>query len=204
MMSLIVLFLFLRSLSPASSRQLEYIIDPAQSTFRVRTGSSGLFKAFGHDHTIAIREFSGRLQLTPESITPASLDLDVDANSLSVVGDAKDAARIEQDMRQTVLESATYPQIKFHSTNIVLTSRSADQLTATITGELTLHGVTRTVQLPAEATVTAERVRARGRFSLRQTDYKIKPFSVAGGTVRVKDQIELTFDIIALERNGHF
>jgi polyisoprenoid-binding protein YceI len=62
-----------------------------------------------------------------------------------------------------------------------------------VTGDLKLHGVTR----PLTVTI----VFAQGRYSssvkLKQTDFGIEPVKIAGGTVRVKDEIELTFEIVA-------
>ena len=39
--------------------------------------------------------------------------------------------------------------------------------------------------------------RAQGAFSLKQSDYGIKPVSVAGGTIKVKDELRFTLDIVA-------
>jgi polyisoprenoid-binding protein YceI len=178
--------------------ETEYRLDPAQSSFHVRTGSTGLLRSFGHDHTIAIPEFAGTLRLTPGPITPAALDLTIEANSMVVVGDEKNRAKIERDLREAVLQTATYPQIRFQSTKIELLARSADSVKVRITGDLTLHGVTRPLGFEAMSAVTDERVRARGRFFVKHSDFGMKQFSVAGGTVKVKDQMELTFDIVAL------
>ena len=38
---------------------------------------------------------------------------------------------------------------------------------------------------------------ARGEFSLWQTDYKITPPTVAAGTIKVKDELKFSFDIVA-------
>jgi len=46
-------------------------------------------------------------------------------------------------------------------------------------------------------TVTGEGMRAKGEFSIKQTDYKIKPVSVAGGTLKIKNELKCSFDILA-------
>jgi hypothetical protein len=48
-----------------------------------------------------------------------------------------------------------------------------------------------------EVLVTDGELRAKGEFPIRQTDYKIKPVSVAGGTLKVKNEVKCTFDIVA-------
>ncbi len=40
-------------------------------------------------------------------------------------------------------------------------------------------------------------LRANGEFSIRQTDYGIRLVSVAGGTLKLKDELKFTFDIVA-------
>jgi hypothetical protein len=41
---------------------------------------------------------------------------------------------------------------------------------------------------------------ARGTFRLRQTDFGMVPFSVAGGAIQVADEIVLAFEIVATAR----
>ena len=64
-------------------------------------------------------------------------------------------------------------------------------------GKLTLHGVTRPQKVPARIAVTGDMLRAFGEFSLRQSDYNIKPVSAVGGGLKVKDEVKFTFDIVA-------
>ena len=40
-------------------------------------------------------------------------------------------------------------------------------------------------------------LRASGDFILKQSDYRIKPISVAGGALKLKDELKFAFDIIA-------
>src|SRR4051794_4793149 len=50
-----------------------YRLDSSQSKFIAHAMAGGLLWFKGHDHLVAIREFSGEAQLTPDQITPASL-----------------------------------------------------------------------------------------------------------------------------------
>ncbi len=67
----------------------------------------------------------------------------------------------------------------------------------TLNGELSLHGVTRALPIAARVTMKGETLRAAGDFSVRQSDYEIRPVSAAGGTVKLKDELKLSFDIVA-------
>ena len=40
-------------------------------------------------------------------------------------------------------------------------------------------------------------MRAKGEFTLKQTDYGIKLVSVAGGALKIKDELKFTFDVLA-------
>ena len=67
-----------------------------------------------------------------------------------------------------------------------------------IDGRLTLHGVTKTVIIPVAARLNGNRMTATGEATVRQSDFGIRPVSAGGGTVRVKDEVEVTFSIVAV------
>jgi polyisoprenoid-binding protein YceI len=67
----------------------------------------------------------------------------------------------------------------------------------TIKGTLTLHGAAHPQQIDSQVNVMGDRLTANGRATVRQSDYGIKPVSIAGGTLKLKDEIELSFDIVA-------
>ena len=66
--------------------------------------------------------------------------------------------------------------------------------TLMVDGRLSLHGVTK----PVSIEVHVENGRYTGRFQLKQRDFDITPISIAGGTVKVKDELEIEFDIATL------
>ena len=186
--------------SPASSAAAAtYKIDAGQSRFMVRAFAGGFLSAFAHDHNIAIREFGGEAQFTYGTVEPASLQLKIKSASLAVTDkvSASDRQKIAETMRDEVLEIGEYPDIIFNSTGIAATKTGEGQYQAKITGELTLHGVTRPVTISAQLEFGNASLRARGGFSLKQSNYDIKPVSVAGGTIKVKDELKFTFDIVA-------
>jgi hypothetical protein len=43
-------------------------------------------------------------------------------------------------------------------------------------------------------------LRASGDFTLNQSDYQIKSVSVAGGALKVKDQLKFSFAMVAREQ----
>jgi polyisoprenoid-binding protein YceI len=176
-----------------------YRIDASQSNFMVHAFVGGLLSGFGHNHNIAIKDISGETQFTDATVAPASLHLRIRADSLTVTDKVSDSDRqtIEKTMREQVLETGKYPEITFNSTKIEATKNSDTQYQARIWGDLTLHGVTHNVLINAQLTFDYKTLRARGEFSLKMTDYSIKPPSVAGGTIKVKDTLKFTFNIFS-------
>ena len=187
---------------PAPSEPLpavQYKIDASQSRFMVKVTKDGLLSVLAHDHNIAIRDFSGVVQFNPGPITPASLHLTIKSESLAVTDkvSASDRAKIEKTMREEVLEVDKHPEIVFKSTKIDIDKSEDGQFQAKIWGELTLHGVTKSGLINATVTMSDNNLHAKGTFPLHQSQYSIKPVSAGGGTIKVKDELKFTFDIVA-------
>jgi polyisoprenoid-binding protein YceI len=99
-------------------------------------------------------------------------------------------------MREKVLETATYPMIVFDRTGVQANPAGPAQYRVEITGKLTLHGVTSDPQISARVIVSADRLRASGEFSLFQSSYGIELVTVAGGVLKVNDEVKVTFDVV--------
>lgn len=176
-----------------------YRIDAGESHFTVRAFAGGFLSAFAHDHNIAIRDFHGEADFTYGTVQPASLRMTIKAASLAVTDkvSASDRQKIEGTMRDEVLEITKYPEIVFKSSSITATKSGDGQYQARISGELTLHGVTKPLGITAQLEFSDKTLRARGGFSVKQSSFDIKPVSVAGGTIKVKDELKFSFDIVA-------
>lgn len=178
---------------------VRYRIDPSRSQFTVKAFAEGLLSAFGHDPVIAVCGFGGNVQFVPGTLERGSVLMLVSADSLKAIGagSEKDHAEIERAIREEVLEIARYPEIVFLSTDVAAQSMTEGAYRVKLNGELSLHGVKRRVPIDAQVTVNGESLRAQGELTLRQSDYSIKPVSVMGGTLKVKDEVKLSFDIEA-------
>jgi polyisoprenoid-binding protein YceI len=177
-----------------------YRIDAAQSKFMVRVFAGGPLFFKGHDHWIAIREFTGEAQLTPDSVSPASLELSVRADSLAETRDVfteQQKQIINKEVRELVLETAKYPTITFKSTDVKGQLLAGEKYLARIGGDLTLHGVTRHIVIPAQVNLSGKDLRASGEFTINRGDYKVNATSALHGTIRVRYKLKFTFDIVA-------
>lgn len=176
-----------------------YTLDASQSKFMAHAKRSGLLWFKGKSHHLAASDFSGQVEITPDSITPASLHLVVKAASLHETGaDFTDQQKqiIDKELKDIVLLPAQYPDITFQSTNVTSKGLGAGRYEVKINGNLTLLGVTHQTTIPATITLNGSTLRATGKFSIDRDDYKVKATSAAHGLVRVDDDIKFEFDIL--------
>lgn len=178
-----------------------YQIDAKKSRFIVETQTTGLSAMFAHDHKIGVRDFSGQATFTRDTGKGASLTLTVQATSLYLLGEDEIGQRqaIESALREDVLETAKYPQIVFTSRSVTSERRGDGTFDVRLTGDLKLHGVKKQITMPARVSVENGTLHAIGVIELRQTDFKITPFSFVSGSVGIRDLVTLSFDIVATQ-----
>jgi polyisoprenoid-binding protein YceI len=173
-------------------------IDLPASTITVHVQKSGMLAAFAHNHIISAPLSSGHLD--PEKRT---IELKFRAQEMKVLDpDASDSERttIESTMKSAeVLDPARFPEITFVSTSVTSPAANAAATPSAppthylVRGNLTLHGVTR----PVDLSVSFSAGHYTGKVTLKQTDFGITPVKIAGGAIRVKDVIEIVFEIVA-------
>ncbi len=100
-------------------------------------------------------------------------------------------------MREDVLETIRYPEIIFVSKSVAVNQTGDGEYRVKLIGDLSLHGVTFNQLIDVQMTLNEDSLRARGEFPLQQADYNIKPVSVGAGMLKVKDELRLSFDIVA-------
>jgi polyisoprenoid-binding protein YceI len=95
-----------------------------------------------------------------------------------------------------VLEPEKYPEIVFNGRSVSGKLLGANQYDLKISGDLTLHGVTRPIVIPAKVTVNGNDLRAVGEFRIDRSDFNVKATSAFHGMVRVRKTVKFTFDIV--------
>jgi hypothetical protein len=65
---------------------------------------------------------------------------------------------------------------------------------------LALHGITNSHAFFAQVAFGVDSFRAYGEFTLLQTDYGIKIASVAGGTLKLQDELKFTFYVVGRKK----
>jgi len=167
------------------------VIDGAHSSLKVRVNKAGFFSAFGHNHEIEAPIESGEVA---ESGSP-SVELRVDARELRVLdpeASADTRAQVQKTMLgPQVLDTERFPKIQFQSTKVE--AKGADHWL--VHGTLDLHGQNH----PVTVDVSLKDGVYRGTGALKQTEFGIRPVTVAGGTVKVKDEIKVEFEIVLVK-----
>jgi polyisoprenoid-binding protein YceI len=173
----------------AQNNAQERAIDTQRSTITIHVGKSGLLSAAAHDHTINAPISSGTLV----DSTPARIEFIVETAKMMVKADprvdAKTQATIQTDMEEMTLETKKFPTIAFHSSRIEKIAEGQWK----VDGDLSLHGVTQRVSLTVKQTGDSW----NAHTGLKQTDFGIKPISIGGGMIRVKNEVEIDFQIVA-------
>jgi hypothetical protein len=62
---------------------------------------------------------------------------------------------------------------------------------------LLFHGVTQNLSMETRITDIGAMMRISGDFALRQSDYGIKPVSFAGGALKLKDELQFHYELVA-------
>ena len=167
-------------------------LDVKRSTVTVRVFKSGLFRAFADDHVIEAPLAEGSLD---DSATP-NVRIVIDVRAMKVLDPGlspKDRQDVQTRMMgPEVLDADRFQHIRFRSVAI----EKGDGGRRSVRGELEVHGQTHAVTV----NVVRENDHYKGSTSLKQTDFGITPISIAGGTVKVKDEIKIDFDIVTIER----
>jgi polyisoprenoid-binding protein YceI len=181
------------------STHVRYVMDTKASQFIAHAFASGLVAVAAHNPKFAIRDFEGEARFIPETIGDAWLRVKIRPSSLEIMDEvsATDRREIERVMFQEALESDLFREISFESSQISAAKVSENLFQARVAGELTLHGVTQHHNFNAQVVVGEDTLRAYGDFTVKQTAYGIRIASVAGGTLKMKDEVRLSFFIVA-------
>lgn len=168
---------------------------PQRGYFRIHVGTSGLFGAFAHDHSIEAQKITGCASVDSKDPAHSSIKLTFSTADIRVMdpkASARDRAEVQKNMETDVLRVQEYAVVVFESTSIE--PAGSNQFRAR--GNLTIRGRTQAVAVP----VTFRRMddgtyEATGKYTIKQSAFGIKPIQLGGGTIKVKDEVETDFDL---------
>jgi polyisoprenoid-binding protein YceI len=178
-------------------------IDAKASLFTVQAFAAGMIAVVAHSPKFAIRDIVGQIQFIPGSLQKGSVELTINVGSLELMDEVSSADRreIERVMFDEVLEKKLYPRVEYKSARVSVATLSENTHKVSVAGDLTLHGITRGMGVDAQVVAGEDAVRAQGSFSITQVDYGLKVASIAGGTLKLRDELKFVFYIIGRRKD---
>lgn len=196
-------------LSAPIAQATTYELNPGQSEIVIRVYRGGAFKALGHNHIVSTHDVTGAINWDKKNIQKTDFKLLIPLESFRVDDpelrkqagkafskDVDDSARNgtrKNMLGEKVLDVSRFPKINVRSNSIKQNNTS--ELDVAI--ELRIHGINRIVTVPVVFEQNAESIRVKGKFSLLQSDYGIKPLRAAFGSIVVKDRVDIRFLLVA-------
>ncbi len=171
------LVLLLLGASPTWADTVRYPLGPSHGNVSFKA-TSRLVDADGRFH-----RFGGEVRMDPKALEQAVVSLAIDAASV----DTGILRRDDHLRSEDFFHVTRFPQITFASRRVA----PADGKVL-VTGDLTLHGVSREVTVPVELELSAGRLRARGEFTIRMSDYAMTYRSWFNP---LRDEVRILFDL---------
>ena len=181
-----------------------YRIETPESYVLVRVGRAGRMKNLGHDHVIASENVEGLVMLHDDPaesradlLIPLQL-LIVDKTEyreqMGLEGEMTESAidGTSRNMQDKVLESGIYPWVQ-----ISARFASAQSDPPMLDVSVTLHGATFEYRVPVDLQIEPDRLVIKGKMTMQHADFGLTPFSAAGGLIKVAEQLELQFMLVA-------
>jgi polyisoprenoid-binding protein YceI len=198
--SAVLVLLALAADRPASAAPRTYVIDASASAVRVHVGKSGVFGFAGHTHEVAAERFQGSVQADPDDLARSAVELSFETSGLKVSAEGEpgsDAPKVQDVMAgPKVLDVARFPAIQFRSQQVKGRKVAEGVYDLQVTGELTLHGVARSLTVPVRVELAGSTMTASGKVTLGQRAFGIEPVSAGGGTVKVRNELGIEFKIV--------
>ncbi len=170
-----------------------YVIDPERSRIEIRLFRSGLLGGLGDNHVIVLGRFSGTAEGSTE--TAWTVAVRADTASLKVV-DPGESESTRQKVQATMLGPTQLDAARFASIEVRSRSLQRDgDKSWRMLADVMLHGITRQVEFPLAWSQSGEQLRVQGKTKLLLRDFNIQPARVAMGTIRVRNDFELSYDI---------
>lgn len=184
----------------AHSQPRRFVLEPETSSVTVHVSRAGLFGFLGHDHVVEGALAEGFVVADPDDLASSSIVAIFQSADLRVSdpdGPEADIPEVQAKMEgEDVLDVASWPRIVFSSTSVSGEKIEEDAWRLRVEGELELRGVKRGLVVPVAVRLGEHGLAAAGELELKQSDWGMRPVSVAG-VVKVKDELRIRFEIQA-------
>lgn len=190
-----------------------YTLDPEASQVHILVYRGGTLARLGHNHVLSSKSVHGKAWVHQDfarsgfEVTLPVVTLIIDDPAARALHGEPFAAEVAQKdiegtrrnlMRPEVLDGEQFGEIKLRASHVSGTFEAPR-----VSAQITIKDVTREVQIPLALDLRETKLSASGAFDLLQSDFGIKPFSVALGALQVQDKIHVTYRLIATRASSH-
>lgn len=190
---------------PAGS--IAYELEATRCEVLVLVFRAGPLARLGHNHVLRATALEGRVWEGRDAagsgfaieVPVAALAVDEPASRAaagvgfeSEVSDDARAGTQSNLLRPEVLDAARHPVVRIESR-----SMTGPRDRPTVRAVVTLRGASVALDVPVQVSRQGDDLEVVGRLALRQSDFGIVPFSIAGGAVQVADDVEVRFRLVA-------
>lgn len=176
-----------------------FTFDATNSEIAVTLTQEGMISRRYPTHKVLAKSFNGKVVL-PKDETGMTVELEADPKQLTNVDAAMgdfERKEFHNVLRNQILEADKFPTIKFASVSVGNVQRDGDKRSFTLIGDLTVHGTTKRVSFPVNATLSEKELRAIGEEKVKLTDFGLKPFEKGMGLIKIADELKVSFTVIA-------
>lgn len=170
--------------APVAAERRAYVFDRAHSQINF-IAEALLISAHGH-----FDRFDGQVQIDPENLENSTLNLTIETASINTRIERRDNHLRSPDF----FDAASHPQITFASKSV----RKVDDTNLVLTGDLTVRGVTKTVDVPVEVVFLRDgRGRFKGQFQINRQDFGV---SYNSRMNPIEDMVTVQFDLNLMDQ----
>jgi polyisoprenoid-binding protein YceI len=193
--------------APDTRAATVYDVSPQSSQLAIYVFRGGRFSKLGHNHVMTSRDLTGRVWVHPDfarsgfelSFPVAQLVVD-DAEARRAAGSdfPPDIPQSDREgtrrnmLKPEVLDGEHYPEVKLRSAKVGGTLEAPQ-----VTAQITIKETSRDVEVPLKIELAGAQLTATGEFDILQTQFGMKPFSVALGALEVQDKLHIKFKVVA-------
>jgi hypothetical protein len=189
-----------------------YEVSSQSSQLSILVFRGGKLSRLGHNHVMTSQQVRGRVWVHPE-FARSGFELSFPVEQL-VVDDAdarraagsdfppdipqsdKDGTR-KNMLKPELLDGEHYPEVKLTSAHVGGTLEAPQ-----VTAHITIKDASHDVEVPLKIAIEGAKLTASGEFDVLQTQFGIKPFSVALGALEVQDRLHIKFTIVAQSKSA--
>ena len=190
-----------------------YKIDNKASQVLIKVNKTGTLAFFGHNHLLLVKELQGTIHLYDSiaesrvyirfpvvaiKVDPSDLRKQGGEDYIKPIGKKDKQATYRNMLSNKVLGTEVFPFVTLGSVRIIGTEPALIMTTS-----IQIRDQTRVFDIPINIERADNYLCVRGKFSFRQTDFAITPFSVFMGSLRVTDELNVDFKVCANRQDAN-